>query len=152
MSKITTYYPYPIERCLRNDTLPLQLPTISTSSGKPKYLGPVLGVVLGLLFIATLLGILLCRQRLRTREGPYSYSKNDKIFDPLGGWGQETGGWIDGKGLLEEGGLTIHVMRTFFSYLIRHISLSLSLYIYWKHRKLIRNRRGQPGGTGLQLE
>jgi hypothetical protein len=128
-SKITTYYPYATGTS--NGLTP-------TPRAIPKYLGPVLGAVLGLLFLTALLVIWLWhRRRSRTREGPYSYTENDKMIDPLGGARGNPAVEIDGNGMHEAGGTTIHEMMG--------MSLTPSLFTCYlrshpKFQKLIRSR------------
>jgi hypothetical protein len=69
-TKITTWYPYaptPTQNATRT-----ALPSaVSKSSGTPKYLAPVLGVVLSLFFITlVILGTLLWRRRKYLRSNP----------------------------------------------------------------------------------
>ncbi|KAL1843308.1 hypothetical protein VTJ49DRAFT_2125 [Mycothermus thermophilus] len=64
MTKITTYYPY-VSASPTNNTNPT-VPTtdVSESSGVPAYLPPVLGTVLGLVFL-TMVGVLIMLYRRR---------------------------------------------------------------------------------------
>jgi hypothetical protein len=97
-SKITTWYPSATALSLGQK-----------NSGLPKYLGPVLGVVLGVLFIIALIVIWIWRRRLsRHHEGPYTYSEDDKMIDPLGGMRGKAANEIDGKAMHEAGGTAIY--------------------------------------------
>ncbi|KAK0118301.1 hypothetical protein ONS95_012595 [Cadophora gregata] len=73
-TKIVNWYPY--KAAAVNTSRPtLPLPSASNHSGTPKYLAPVLGVVLGLFFITLIiLAILLWRRRklLRSSTGTQS--------------------------------------------------------------------------------
>ncbi|KAK2793410.1 hypothetical protein FQN52_001547 [Onygenales sp. PD_12] len=87
---IKTYYPYPVE----NATSPAPTSTTAPSngSGLPKWVAPVLGVVLGLIFITGLAVLWLMWRRRRDRkyapsEGPSSDNRN-RIM-----------GWMYGMGL-----------------------------------------------------
>ena len=61
-SKITTWYPY--KEPASTSSVPSSPPATNKSSGTPKYLAPVLAVILGLFFITLLvLGCLLWRRR-----------------------------------------------------------------------------------------
>ncbi|KAH8804936.1 hypothetical protein F5884DRAFT_797760 [Xylogone sp. PMI_703] len=69
-SKITTWYPYSLhtEPPPTNRTA-LPTPVVHNSSGLPKYVGPVLGVVLGLFFITVvILAWMLWRRRRLLRS------------------------------------------------------------------------------------
>ncbi|KAL1846166.1 hypothetical protein VTK73DRAFT_346 [Phialemonium thermophilum] len=72
VGKITRYYPYtPIEG--KNSTNPVYKPR--THLGTPKYLAPVLGTILGLVFVALLVVcIILWRKRRLLRAGSSSLS------------------------------------------------------------------------------
>lgn len=111
-SKITIWYPY--ATALGSGTSPNPIPSpVPKGSGTPKYLGPVLGVVFGLLFIIALLVIWLWRRRVLSRhEGPYTYTENDKMIDPLGGMRGKPTAEIDGKAMNEAGGTTIYEMMS----------------------------------------
>ena len=66
-SKIATWYPY--HEAAQTSSVPL--PPASKSSGTPKYLAPVLAVILGLFFITlVVLGILLWRRRRYLSKHP----------------------------------------------------------------------------------
>jgi len=55
--------------------------------------------------------IWIWRRRLsRRREGPYAYSENDKMIDPLGGTRGKAATEIDGKAMHEAGGTAIYEM------------------------------------------
>ena len=61
-SKITNWYPY--KEAAQTSSVPSSPPATTKSSGTPKYLAPVLAVILGLFFITLLiLGCLLWRRR-----------------------------------------------------------------------------------------
>ena len=63
-SKITTWYPYHSATGSPTSRPTTALPTPISKSGTPSFLGPVLGVILGLFFITLLiLGFLLYRRR-----------------------------------------------------------------------------------------
>lgn len=70
-SKIVDWYPYaPIETS-NNTVTPLPSPINKSGGGTPKYLAPVLGVVLGLFFVTlVVLGILLWRRRKYLKSNP----------------------------------------------------------------------------------
>ncbi|RDL33728.1 uncharacterized protein BP5553_08096 [Venustampulla echinocandica] len=62
-SKITTWYPYHASPTSNNNRTTL-LPEAVSKSSTPSYLAPVLGVVLGLIFLSlVVLGVLLWRRR-----------------------------------------------------------------------------------------
>jgi hypothetical protein len=151
-SKITTYYPYPLAdstTTLTPSPTPTPAPTQATRSSRTqKYLGPVLGTVLGLVVVvATLVVIWLWRRRLsHTREEPYTYSENDKEVDPFGGTRGKSTLEIDGNELHEAGGRTFYEMT---SMLITNFSLPFSLQFpgIWN---LTRNRCCEPCGDGCQ--
>ncbi|KAL3428465.1 kelch repeat protein [Phlyctema vagabunda] len=69
-SKITNWYPYQAAATPTNTPTPL--PTAVSKSGTPKYLAPLLGVVLSLFFVTLfILGFMLWRRRkiVRSRAG-----------------------------------------------------------------------------------
>ncbi|KAK2801342.1 hypothetical protein FQN51_005442 [Onygenales sp. PD_10] len=87
---IKTYYPYPVENA--TSPAPTSTTTPSNGSGLPKWVAPVLGVVLGLIFITGLAVLWLMWRRRRDRkyapsEGPSSDNRN-RIM-----------GWMYGMGL-----------------------------------------------------
>jgi hypothetical protein len=96
------------------------------SSRTRKYLGPVLGIVLGLIVVVAILVVIwLWRRRLsHPREGPYTYSENDKEVDPFGGTRGKSTLEIDGNELHEAGGRTIYELT---SMLITNFLLPFSL-------------------------
>lgn len=77
-SKITTYYPYHLATSTSSS-----IPTITSTSkhsggGVPKYLGPVLGVVLGLVFISSIgVGIYVWRKWKKNKLGEGSSAPSD---------------------------------------------------------------------------
>lgn len=93
-SKLTTYYPYN-EASSTAVVLPTVTPTAKhKSSGTPSYLGPVLGVILGLVFLSSLIvGILLWRRRkLLKTNGGVSVVETDARGNRITSWlnGQRT--------------------------------------------------------------
>jgi hypothetical protein len=75
MTKITTYYPYPSVGPTNNTNPDAPAPSVvSSGSGLPSYLPPVLGVVLGLVFLtmAAVLILLWRRRKLLRRGGTMS--------------------------------------------------------------------------------
>lgn len=69
-SKIVDWFPYTPTSTPTNTATPLPSP-VSKSSGTPKYLAPVLAVVLGLFFITlVILAILLWRRRKYMKSNP----------------------------------------------------------------------------------
>jgi hypothetical protein len=71
-SKIVNWYPYATIAASTNSTpSSLPSPVVKSGGGTPKYLGPVLGVVLGLFFITlVILAILLWRRRKYLKSNP----------------------------------------------------------------------------------
>lgn len=75
MSKITTYYPYASVGPTNNTNPNAPVPTVESSGGGvPSYLPPVLGVVLGLVFLTMVAVLILLwrRRRLLRRGGTMS--------------------------------------------------------------------------------
>jgi hypothetical protein len=86
-SKITTWYPYP--EAVQTSSPP-PAPT-SKSSGTPKYLAPVLAVILGLFFITlVVLGILLWRRRRYLSKHPNSESGTMNFQSRVSNWLRRT--------------------------------------------------------------
>lgn len=125
-SKITTWYPYVSAASTSTGTEGAQTSTQATAGSRARnYLGPVLGVVLGLLAVAILVVIWLWRRRLsQTRGKSYSHSDNDKMIDPFGGTRGKPALEIDGDARHEAGGTMIYEMTsmlTLTSYYLRSL-------------------------------
>lgn len=94
-SKITTYYPYREATTTGSTTNPTYTPNTTGSShnGVPKYLAPLLGVILGLVFVSSLVvGFLLWRRRrLLKKNGGVSIVTTDEN-------GNRILSWINGQG------------------------------------------------------
>lgn len=76
-TKLSTWYPYAAITTPTPSTTPLPTPVPKSSSGTPKYLAPVLGVVLGLFFITlVILAFLLWRRRKYLRSNPTASSES----------------------------------------------------------------------------
>lgn len=93
-SKIATYYPYS-----KATSTAVTIPTYTAAAkhkggGTPSYLGPVLGVILGLVFLSSLIvGILLWRRRkLLKKNGGVSVVETDERGNRINSWlhGQRT--------------------------------------------------------------
>jgi len=71
-SKIATWYPYaPSQTADNNRTTILPTPVPKSGGGTPKYLAPVLGVVLGLFFVTlVIIAIMLWRRRKYLKPNP----------------------------------------------------------------------------------
>lgn len=73
-AKIKTFYPYALEASTNNTNPSVPPPVEKTSGGTPAFLAPVLGVVLGLMFVTMLvvLALLWRRRRLFRRRASMS--------------------------------------------------------------------------------
>lgn len=73
-AKIKTFYPYGLEASTNNTNPSVPPPVEKTSGGTPAFLAPVLGVVLGLMFVTMLvvLALLWRRRRLFRRRASMS--------------------------------------------------------------------------------
>lgn len=87
-SKITTYYPYPAATTTGSASTPTSTTKDKSGSGVPKFLAPLLGVVLGLLFLSSLVvGILLWRRRrLLKKNGGVSVVATDEHGNRIMSW------------------------------------------------------------------
>lgn len=88
-SKITTYYPYPAAATATGSAAtPTSTTKSKSSSSVPKFLAPLLGVVLGLLFVSSLVvGILLWRRRrLLKKNGGVGVGATDEHGNRIMSW------------------------------------------------------------------
>lgn len=87
-SKITNYYPYPAAATTGSTPTPTSTTKSKSGSGVPKFLAPLLGVVLGLLFVSSLVvGILLWRRRrLLKKNGGVSVVATDEHGNRIMSW------------------------------------------------------------------
>lgn len=74
VAKIKTFYPYALEASTNNTNPSVPPPVEKTSGGTPAFLAPVLGVVLGLMFVTMIvvLALLWRRRRLFRRRASMS--------------------------------------------------------------------------------
>ncbi|KAF3766795.1 hypothetical protein M406DRAFT_287728 [Cryphonectria parasitica EP155] len=88
-SKISTWYPYP-ESTSTSVTNPTYTPTTKSGggSGVPKYLAPLLGVLLGLIFVSSVaVGIIVWRRRkLMKANGGMSVAPSDDKWKNIISW------------------------------------------------------------------
>lgn len=92
-SRITTYYPYSPASTTTSGTNPTITPASKQgSSGVPKYLPPLLGVILGLIFISTIvvLFVLWRRRKLLQKNGGVSVVPTEEH-------GHRIMSWINGQ-------------------------------------------------------
>lgn len=89
-SKITKYYPYSPAATTTSGTNPTITPGVTKSSGGglPKYLPPLLGVILGLIFISTLvvLFVLWRRRKLLQKNGGVSVVPTEEHGNRIMSW------------------------------------------------------------------
>lgn len=87
-SKITNYYPYPAAATNGSTAVPTSTSDSKSGSSVPKFLPPLLGVVLGLLFLSSLVvGILLWRRRrLLKKNGGISEPATDEHSTRIRSW------------------------------------------------------------------
>lgn len=93
-SKITTYYPYNAVTTTASGTNPTTTTESKESSGNgvPQYLPPLLGVILGLIFISSIVVLIVLwrRRKLLKKNGGVSVVSTDEH----GGWIMS---WINGQ-------------------------------------------------------
>lgn len=87
-SKITTYYPYPVDSTTPAISTYTPSATGNSSSSVPKFLAPLLGVILGLVLITSIIvGFLLWRRRkLMRKNGGVSVVATDENGNRIVNW------------------------------------------------------------------